>query len=111
MKKLKNRKAISKESYNKLRPVSSKPGTIYGSAKVPKPVINGIPPFWPILSVIGTPTYKLAKFLVPVQSDITQNEFNVKDSFTFVDEILTQNSDLYMASLDVDALFTNIPLD
>ena len=28
-----------------------------------------------------------------------------------VDEILTQNSDLYMASLDVDALFTSIPLD
>ena len=38
----------------------------------------------------------------PVLSDITQNEFTVKDSFTFVDEILTQNS---------DALFTNIPLD
>ena len=55
-------------------------------------------------------TYKLAKFLVPVLSDITQNEFTVKDSFTFVDEILTQSSDLYMASLDVDALFT-IPSD
>ena len=51
------------------------------------------------------------RLLVPVLSDITQNEFTVKDSFTFVDEILTQNSDLYMASLDVDALFTNIPLD
>ena len=33
----------------------------------------------------------------------------VQDSFTF--EILTQNSDLYVASLDVDALFTNTPLD
>ena len=76
-----------------------------------KPLIYGLPPFRPILSAIGTPTYKLAKFLVPVLSDITQNEFTVKDSFTFVDEILTQNSDLYMASLDVDALFTNIPLD
>ena len=32
-------------------------------------------------------------------------------SFTFVDEILTQNSDLYVATLVVDALFTNIPLD
>ena len=50
-------------------------------------------------------------FLVPVLSDITQNEFTVKGSFTFVDEMLTQNSDLYMASLDVDVLFTNIPLD
>ena len=75
---------------------------------------NGLPPFRPILSAIGTPTYTLAKFLVPILSDITQNEFTVKDSFTFVDEILTQNSNLYMASLDsldVDALFTNIPLD
>ena len=76
-----------------------------------KPLINGLPPFRPILSAIGTPTFTLAKFLVPILSDITQNEFTVKDSFTFVDEILTQNSDLYMASLDVDALFTNIPLD
>ena len=76
-----------------------------------KPLINGLPPFRPILSAIGTSTYKLTKLLVTVLSDITQNEFTVKDSFTFVDEILTQNSDLYMASLDVDALFTNIPLD
>ena len=42
---------------------------------------------------------------------MTQNEFTVKDSFAFVDEILTQNRDFYMASLDGDALFTNIPLD
>ena len=49
---------------------------------------------------------------LPVLPDITQNEFTVKDSFTLVVEILTQNSDLYRASLDdVDALFTNLPLD
>ena len=111
LKKLKNKNAISDETYRKLEAVGSKPGTLYGSAKVHKPLINGLPPFRPILSAIGTSTYKLAKFLVPVLSDITQNEFTVKDSFTFVDEILTQNSDLYMASLDVDALFTNIPLN
>ena len=111
MKKLKNKNVISEETYNKLRPVGSKPGTLYGSAEVHKPVINGFPPFRPIISAIGTPTCKLAKFLLPVLSDITQNELTVKDSFTFVDEILTQNSDLYMASLDVDALFTNIPLN
>ena len=104
-------KRVSEQTYNKLGPVGSKPGTLYGSPKVHKPLKNGLPPCRPILSVIGTPTYKLAKFLVPLLSDITQNEFTVKDSFTFVDEILTQNSDLYMASLDVDALFTNIPLD
>ena len=76
-----------------------------------KPLINGLPRFRSILSAIGTPTYKLAKLLVPVLSDITQNEFTVKVSFTFVDEILTQKSDLYVAGLVVDPLFTNIPLD
>ena len=111
MRKLKNKNTISDGTYNKLRPVGSKLGTFYGSAKVHKPLINGLPPFRPVLSAIGTPTYKLTKFLVAVLSDVTQNEFTVKDSFTFVDEILTQNSDLYMAGLDVDALFTNIPLD
>ena len=79
--------------------------------KVYKPLKNGLRPFRPILSAIGTPTYKLADFLVPVLSDITQNEFTVKDSFTFVDEILIQDSDLCMASSDVDVLSTNIPLD
>ena len=104
LKKLENKNAISDETYNELRPVGSKPETLYGSTKVHKPIINRVPPFRPILSLIGTPTYKLAKFLLPVLSDITQNEFTVKDSFTFVDEILTQNSDFYLASLDVDVL-------
>ena len=76
-----------------------------------KPFVNELQPFRAILSAIGTPTYKLAKCLVPVFSDITQNEFTAKDTLTFVDEILTQNNDVYMASLDIDALFTNIPLD
>ena len=34
-----------------------------------------------------------------------------KDSFTFVHEISTQDSDICIASLDGDTLFTNIPLD
>ena len=111
MKKLKNKNAISEETYKKLSPVGSKPGTLYGLAKVHKPLINGLPSARPIPSAIGTPTYKLATFLVPVLSDITQSEFTVKDSFTFVDEIVTQNSDIYVASLAIEALFTNIPLD
>ena len=72
---------------------------------------NGFPPFRPILSAIGTPTYKLEKCLVPLLSDITQNEFTVKDSLTFANEILTQDSDLCMGRLNADALFTKIPLD
>ena len=77
----------------------------YGSAKVHKPLQKGLVPFRPILSLSDRPTYKLAKYLVPILSDTTQNEFLVQDSFLFVDEILTQDSDSYMASLDVDSLF------
>ena len=76
-----------------------------------KSLKNRLSPFRHILSAIGTPTYKLAKFLVLVLSDITQNDFTDKYSFTFLDEILTQNSDPCMASLDVHSLFTNIPFD
>ena len=39
------------------------------------------------------------------------NEFAVKDSFHFAEEIVDQQYDLFMGSLDVDFLFTNIPLD
>ena len=33
------------------------------------------------------------------------------DSFHFAEEICKQDSNSYMASIDVDSLFTNIPLD
>ena len=68
-------------------------------------------PFCPILSSIGTPTYKLTKHLVPKLASITANELSVKDSFCFAEEIVNQNSNFIMGSLDVDSLFTNIPLE
>ena len=58
---------------NKLRPVGSQPGVLYGLAKVHKKVINGCPAFRPILSAIETPTYNIAKFLVPILKDLTSN--------------------------------------
>ena len=58
-----------------------------------KSLKNGLQPFRPILSTIETSNYKLVKILVPVLPDVTQNEFTVKDAFTFVDETLTQHSD------------------
>ena len=51
-------------------------------------IIDGCPAYRPILSVIGAPTYKITKFLVPILKDLTSNEYNVKDSFDFTKEIL-----------------------
>ena len=63
------------------------------------------------MSALITPTYKLAKFLVPILKPLTTNEFKVKDSFHFAEEIVDQQHDLFMGSLDVNSLFTNIPLE
>ena len=42
---------------------------------------------------------------VPIWSDISQNEFKVKGSFSFVYEIFVQDNNVGMASLDVDSFF------
>ena len=68
-----------------------------------EPLKNRLQPFIPILPAIGTPAYKLAKFLVPIFFDLTQNEFTAQDSFTFANEILTQDSGSIYGSLDVDS--------
>ena len=60
--------------------------------------------------MIGAPSCKHAKFLVPKLPSLTFNKFTVKDSFAFTEEIVHQDSKLFMGSFDVDSLFTNIPL-
>ena len=93
-----------------LHPVGSRPGILYGRAKIHKPSKDVVPPFRPILSNIGTPKYKLAKFFVPLLAHLTSNEYTIKDSFSFAEELLSFDSNLVMASFDVESLFTNIPL-
>ena len=83
---------------------------MYGLAKVHKIVTDGLSSFRPILSAIGTPTYKLAKFLVPMLEPLTTNEYTIKDSFTFTEELQSFDSKLVVASFDIESLFTNIPL-
>ena len=61
--------------------------------------------------MIGTPTYKLAKFLVPILSPLTSNEFSVHDSFSFADKVSSLCPDHFMTRLDVESLFTNITLN
>ena len=95
----------------KVKAVGSNPRILYSLCKVHKAAVDVRLPFCPILSSIGTPTYKLRKNLVPKLASITANKFSVKDSFCFAEEIVNQNSNFIMGSLDVDSLFTNIPLE
>ena len=113
LKTLRDKKIISDQDFSKMCPFGSAPGVLYGLCKVHKKTPEGdnCPPFRPILSAIGTVSYKLAKFLVPILEPITKNQYVCKDSFSFAADVRKQNPDLYMASFDVDSLFTNIPLD
>ena len=102
---------FTKSEYLKICPTGSKPGILYGQAKVHKSVEDNFPSFRPILSAIGTPAYDLAIFLVPILKTLTENEYTVHDSFLFTSEVSRFNSKSLIASLDVESLFTNIPLE
>ena len=75
---------ISETVYKSLKPRGSKFGILYGLCKVHKQLVDNCPPFRPIMSAIKTPTYNLAKFLVPLLEPITTNMYTVKNSFEFV---------------------------
>lgn len=108
LRKLKGQSIIDETTYKDLSPTGSKPGTLYGLPKIHKP--NR--PLRPILSTIKTHNYSMCKFLVPLLNQWTTNEYTVKDSFNFADEVTNINySNKYtMASFDIESLYTNIPL-
>ena len=110
VKELKTSEANSEIDYKKFKPRGSSFGVLYGLCKTHKKVLDKCPPLRPILSAIKTPSYNLAKFLVPLIEPITKNNFTVKNSFEFSKEICEQNPEYFMASLDVESLFINIPL-
>ena len=81
LKRLKEKKEISDKVYNELYPRSSKSGFLYGLCKINKSIVDGVPPFRPILSAVGTATYKLAKFFVPLLEPLTYNQYILKKNF------------------------------
>ena len=105
------KRSISDKLYKGLYPRASQPGIMYGLSKIHKPIFNNFPKLRPILSAINAATYGWAKLFVPLLKCFTMNECTLKDSFEFAKDITNQNSNCFMASLDVDSLFTNVPLD
>ena len=97
-------------NYTNLKPSGSQPGVVYGLCKVHKGSDGQSPPFRPILSAINTPSYKIAKFLVPMLPELTKNQNVSEDSFESAKNVREQNPDLFVSSFDIDSLFTNVPL-
>ena len=53
----------------------------------------------------------MGKIFAPLLKPVTSNNYTVKDYFDFTKDITQQSSKSFMASLDVDFLFTKVPLD
>ena len=103
--------SISEETRRSLKPVGTRSRITYGLRKVHEDIIDNCLSFLPILLAINTRTYILAKFLVPILKLLTSNEYTVKDLFAFAEETVKQDSQFFTGNLDVDFLFTNIPLE
>lgn len=65
------------------------------------------------MSSIGSPTYELSRFLLPILNPLFgQSDTYVKNSQHFLDrlETIRINSNSLMVSYDVSSLFTNVPV-
>ena len=102
---------VEKYVYNKVYPSGTSCGKLYGMAKVHK---EGIP-LRPVVSMVNTPTYHLAKYLDDVIKPYCPKAYNVESSYEFVSKLkhymCDNNSDSHLVSFDVASLFTNIPLN
>ena len=110
-KKLVDSNSVPEETRRHPKPVETRPGIMYGYCKVHKKFVDSSSPFRPISSALQTSTYKLAKYLVPILESLAINKYAVTDSFNFATEFVEQDSSNFMESLDIDSLFTNIPLE
>ena len=96
----------------KLYVTGSGPGILYGSQKIHKPNFSHTFPLRPIFAAYNTASYKLSKFIVPILAPFTTGEFTVQNSYKFADEIqiFSNANNYFMASFDIENLFTNVPL-
>ena len=100
---------VKKEKISHCKPTGSTPGILYGLPKIHKSNI----PLRPILAAYNTPFYKLAKWLVNALSDLTSNEYTLKNTYDLCHQVshLKNCNNMYFASFDIESLFTNIPLE
>ena len=82
-------------------------GYCYGNVKTHK---NGNP-LRPIISQIPTPTYNLAKHLNNLLTPFIPNDYSLSSPTDFLDLLKGSDAGGTIASLDVESLFTNVPVD
>ena len=87
----------------------SSPGKMYGLIKVHK----NNNPTRPVISMIGTPEYQLAKFLDSIIKSYIPDSYILHSTDHFLDELnnFKFKANHKLVSFDVQSLFTNVPLD
>ena len=110
---LKNLGHISPELYKKLYVTGTGPGILYGLAKIHKSnfVSDGL--YRPIFKACNVASYNLSKYLVSILSPIAENQYSVKNSAHFREQlgIMNGHKNVFMTSFDIKDLYTNIPLE
>ncbi|BHF62483.1 hypothetical protein SprV_0301040100 [Sparganum proliferum] len=105
---MQSNKAISRSVRLTIKPTDAAPARFYGLPKVHKPGL----PLRPIVSLRGTPTYNLAKWLFGKLRSLTSNAATtVCSAAQFLERLkgIRLSEDEVMVSFDVTALFTSIP--
>ena len=101
---------ITNISIDNLVPKGCSIPRLYGLPKIHK---NGTP-LRPILSMVGSATHKLSKFLVDVLKPVEDFycHHDIKDSFHLIDQLKTLhcNDNTALGSLDIVSLYTNVPV-
>ena len=101
---------ISPEISDSIRPFGSILPRLYGLPKIHK---DGVP-LRPILSMVGSAQQKVASWLSSVLQPVLEHFscFCIKNSFSFSKIIRNFSpTDMFMCSLDVCSLYTNVPLE
>ena len=112
---LKNNTYLSEEDYKRIYPKSSGPGLFYRTAKLHRSKENDTIknlPLRPVISNVGIAPYKTAKYLATLLLPLTSLEYNIKNSYEFVDSIKNTKipNGYKMIPFDLKKLFTNIAL-
>ena len=88
LKKIVESNNMNKTPEKSFKPVSTRPGVMYGLYKAHRTSVDNCPLFWPILLALNTPSYKLAQFFTPI--------LKTKGSFHFAEKLLIKKLNYLM---------------
>ena len=83
-------------------------GYMYANPKTHKNQTN--PPYRTIISQIGTPTYDVAKNINRIITPYLDKQYMVESSYDLINILRIINTNCKLASIDVESLFSNVPV-